>query len=320
MFEEYRASFEANRGIHDTNRRDVEVNREGGGGMAANVGATFLRIVLGAELTRLRKQAGLTGSAAAATAGCSASTISDVEQGKTGFRRIEHLAKLLEAFGVDEAGCELIMGWHRQAKGDDWWSPSVSELPSGMNLYLALESGASEAKWWVPSVVNGLCQTRDYAHALILTAKTANDTTDKFVESAVEIRMTRQKRITEEGMRLHCIMDEAALTNTVGSSTIMRAQLEHIAELNERPNIDIQIIPKAAPTYRAVSGDFAIFSYDPKQSLAPAVASGTVDGTTRISSKEQQAKEFTRRFETLARGAMPAYETPKLLERLAREV
>ncbi|MFI5987452.1 helix-turn-helix domain-containing protein [Streptomyces sp. NPDC051555] len=295
--------------------------------MAANVGATFLRIVLGQELTRLREQAGLTGEAAAKKAGCSTPTISNVESGKTGFRRIEQLAKLLEEYGVDEDGTAMLMDCHKQAKGDDWWTTSVSALPSGMNLFLAWESGAELVNAWCPGVVNGLLQTKEYAHACILSAKIANDTTDEFVESAVEVRIKRQKRITEEGMKLNCVMDESALTNMVGSPEILRAQYKAIAELNELPNVTVQIIPKSAPTYRATGGDFTILSFDPKrlpeeamQVPTPIVACATVDAITRVSSKDRQVKQFARRFEVLTRGALPDYETPKFLEQLAREV
>ncbi|MFD6464872.1 helix-turn-helix domain-containing protein [Streptomyces goshikiensis] len=288
--------------------------------MAANVGSTFLRIVLGQELTRLRERAGFTGAAAAGKAGCSPSTISDVEQGKTGFRRIEQLSRLLKAYGLDEDGQKLLMDWHRQAKGDDWWTSAVSVLPSGMNFFLALESGTRTMSVWVPGVVYGLLQTRDYAHALLLSAKVAHDTTDEFVERALEIRMTRQKRVTEEGMELTCVMDEAALTNRVGTPEIMRAQYKHIAELSERDNISIRIIPKAAPTYRVTSGDFTIMGFDPNQLPTPVVACTTVDSVTRVASKAKQVKQFTRRFEVLAQGALPAYETPKFLEQLSREV
>lgn len=288
--------------------------------MAANVGKTFLRIVLGQELTRLREQAGLTLAQAAKDAGCVASTVHNVESGTTGFRRIEQLSALLAAYKLSKADSAMLMDWHRQAKGDDWWTTSVSYLPSGMNLYLAMESGASDAKWWCHGVINGLVQTPDYAHELIRSAKVANDTTEEFIEQAVDVRIKRQKRITEEGMELTCIMDEAALTNVVGSSELMRQQHRAIAEMNELPNVTIQIIPKRAPTYRAVGGDFGIFSFDPAQRLEPAVASATVDGTMRVSSKSRQTKQFQRRFEVLARGALPPYETPKFLEQLSREV
>lgn len=288
--------------------------------MAANVGSTFLRIVLGAELTRLRERAGLTGAAAAAKAGCSASTISDVEQGKTGFRRIDHLSKLLEAYGVDEDGQVLIMDWHRQAKGSDWWTTSVSVLPSGMNLYLALESGAQRASAWIQNVILGLFQTEAYARALIDSARAANDTTSAFVENAVEVRMNRQRRITEEGMHLHCVMDESALRNMVGTAEIMKAQYQAITELATLPNITVQIIPFKAPTYRVTGGEFTILDFDSKKLPGPVVATSTVDASLRIGSKDPEVKRFGRRFEFLTQGALPAYETPKFLAQLAREV
>ncbi|MFD9535085.1 helix-turn-helix domain-containing protein [Streptomyces sp. NPDC060010] len=288
--------------------------------MAANVRATFLRIVLGAELTRLREQAGLTGDQAARSVGCAPSAISRVENGTSGFQRIEQFTKLLDAYKVPFEGQEVLTDWYRNAKADGWWGPSVSVLPSGMSLFLAFESGAKVVKACTPMVVNGLLQAERYARALIESARIADDRTLAFVESAVEVRMTRKKRITEEGMELVCIMDESAITNMVGSPQIMLEQYEEIERLAALPNVTVRIIPSSAPTYR-VFGEFHVLDFDRKELPDPVVvASSTLDQGMECLSKPRPVKQFVRRFDILAQGALPAHETPAFLHRAAREV
>lgn len=289
--------------------------------MAAHVGSTFLRIMLGAELTRLREQAGLTGDQAAKAVGLrSASMISKVESGHSGFERIDQLMKLLDEYKVPFEGQEMLADWYRNAKGGDWWSPKSSTMPSGMNLFLAFESGAKAVKVCTPQVVNGLLQTENYARALIESARIADDRTTEFVENSVEVRMTRKKRITEEGMELVCIMDESALRNMVGGTQVMREQYEEIERLSAFRNVTVRIIPFAAPTYR-VFGEFHVLDFDRKGLPDPVVvANSTVDQGMKCLSKPRPVKQFVRRFDILAQGALPAHETPAFLQRLKREV
>lgn len=288
--------------------------------MAANVRATFLRITLGAELTRLREQAGLTGDQAARKVGCAPSAISRVEGGTSGFQRIEHFTKLLDAYGVSFEGQEALTDWYRNAKQEDWWAPTASVLPSGLSTFLAFESGARQVRVWTPMVVNGLFQTADYARALIESARIADDRTNEFVESAVEVRMNRKRRITDDGMELICIMDQAALSNWVGGPEVMQAQYEEIKRLSALPNVTVRFIPAQAPAYRVLNGEFQILDFDRKELPGPVVASPTVGGETRVLSKDRPVKQFIRRFDVLAQGALPVHETPAFIDRVAREV
>lgn len=288
--------------------------------MAANTGSTFLRIMLGAELTRLREGAGLSGEQAARAAGCAPSTITNLEKGTTGFRRIGQFTDLLAAYGVDFAGQELLLNWYKSAKGDDWWTPNSSVLPSGMPPYLGFESGAKSLMPWCPNVVYGLLQTEEYARALIECAKAANELTTDFVDSSVGVRANRKKLITERNVELVCVMDESALRNVVGNAETMQGQYEEIANLVKLPNVTVRIIPASAPAYRITAGHFTVLDFDRKDLPGPVVASDTVYYQTHVASKPRVVKQFMRRFDFLARGALPDHETPAFLERLAREV
>jgi transcriptional regulator with XRE-family HTH domain len=288
--------------------------------MAANTGATFLRIMLGAELARLRDNAGLSGEQAARAAGCHPSTITNLEKGTTGFRRIAQYTDLLAAYGVNDDGQDVLVDWYKSAKGDDWWTPNTSVLPSGMPPYLGFESGAKSISPWCPMVVYGLLQTEEYARALIESAKAAHERTTDFVESSVEVRTNRKRLITEEGVELVCIMDESALRNVVGNSEIMRRQYEEIAHLASLPNVTVRVIPSNAPAFRVTTGHFTVLDFDRKDLPSPVVAMETVHYQTHVVSKPKVVRHHVRIFDFLAQGALPTYETPALLERFAREV
>ncbi|MEU7161796.1 Scr1 family TA system antitoxin-like transcriptional regulator [Streptomyces chrestomyceticus] len=131
--------------------------------------------MLEAELTRLRDKAGLSGEQAAKAAGCAPSTITNIEKGTTGFRRIGQFTELLAAYNVGFEGQDLLLDWYKNAKGDDWWTPNTSVLPSGMPAYLGFESGARIVSPWFPNAVYELLQTEEYARVLFESAKAADE-------------------------------------------------------------------------------------------------------------------------------------------------
>ncbi|MFD7668130.1 helix-turn-helix domain-containing protein [Streptomyces sp. NPDC059788] len=288
--------------------------------MAANTGSTFLRIMLGVELTQLRDKAELSGEQAAKAAGCAPSTITNIEKGTTGFRRIGQFTELLAAYNVGFEGQDLLLDWYKSAKGDDWWTPNTSVLPSGMPTYLGFESGARIVSPWCPNVVYGLLQTEEYARALFESAKAADERTTDFVDSSVEVRANRKRLITEQGVELVCLMDESALRNVVGDGAVMRRQYAEIAGLSKLPNVTVRIIPFAAPAYRVTSGGFTVLDFDRTALQGPVVAVSTVSHTVQVVSKPKVVRQFTRRFDFLARGALPDHETAAYLEQLARKV
>ena len=57
------------------------------------------------------------------------------------------------------------------------------------------------------------------------------------------------------------VLDEATLRRVADSPAVMRQQLLHLADLNTRPNIVIEVIPFTAGPY-VDSGTFAVLSFD----------------------------------------------------------
>ncbi len=288
--------------------------------MAANTGPTFLRITLGAELARVREKAGLTGDQAAKKAGCAASTITNLEKGSAGVRRIGIFTALLDAYGLGPDEQELLLDWYRNAKSDDWWTPMASVLPSGMSAYLGFESGARIIHTWCPMVVYGLLQTEEYARALLEAARPVEDTTGEFIDSTVEARMNRKRLITEGGIELVCVMDESALLNRVGDATVMRNQYEEIARLARLPNVTVKIVPSGAPAFRVTTGHFTVLDFDRHDLPGPVVASDTTSYETRVNSKPGTVKRYVRRFQALTSASLADHETPQLLQRISGKV
>jgi transcriptional regulator with XRE-family HTH domain len=125
--------------------------------------------------------------------------------------------------------------------------------------YVELENEATELRSWQSLVVDGLLQTPDYARALLSVHV---GTSEDEVEQQAAARLQRQEVLNRpRPPLLWVVMDEAVLRRPVGGPAVMLAQIEHLAEMAERPNVVIQLVPVAAGAHDGVNGSFVIADF-----------------------------------------------------------
>ncbi|MFJ2957108.1 helix-turn-helix domain-containing protein [Streptomyces sp. NBC_00669] len=287
--------------------------------MAAPTGPTVRRVQLGAELRRLREKAGLTLVDAVDGLALSTTKVHRVENGLTAFKSTAELRLLLDRYGVeDEEDIEFLVEIQRDSLNRGWWSQYRSVLPSGMEMYVGLETGARTIRAWQPTVVVGLLQTEGYVREMLQAAKPVEETTTEFVERMIQLRMERKERLIgrANGLELWAIVDEAALRRVIGGPDTMREQYEEIIRLTKLDNVTVQILPLASATYRS-SVNFTLLEFgDPKLTV---VQTDVPEGSN-VSDKDTTTWAYTRRFDALRAGALPPGETPTFLHRLAGKI
>lgn len=292
----------------------------GGKDLAAPTGPTVRRVQLGRELERLRKQAGITNLKDAVKGlDVSDSQLYRVERGTSAFRKAADLVALLQRYGItDTDDVEFLVEIHRDSLNRGWWSIYSRTMPSGLAMYVGLEDGAKTIRAWQPDVIFGLFQTKDYARAIFEAGKTVEERTTEFVEKGISLRMERQEILTRENpVEMRALLDEAALRRVRGSRDIMRKQIERLAELSTLDNVTLQVVPQGTPTYR-FSYDFSLMEFaDP---IPTVVQMDMADGGSNLTDKDTEVWTYSRRFDALRDGALPVAETPKFLQRLAREI
>ncbi|WP_414167686.1 helix-turn-helix domain-containing protein [Streptoverticillium reticulum] len=286
--------------------------------MAVKTGPTLRRVQLGKELRRLRDRAGMTPAQAVEGLGFSETKLWRVERGLTSLDKVQDLRNLCERYGLeDEEDVEFLVQIQRESLSRDWWSPYRNIMPSGMAMFVGLERDARRVRGWQPEVVYGLLQSENYARAMFETAKPVEETTTEFVEQSLALRMERRHLITRthNPVELRVIMSEAALRLVIGSDEVMREQYALIAELAKLDNVTVQIMPLATPAYRA-SGNFVLMDFDPPM---PTVVEIDEAKSVTLVDKQAEIWKHTRRFDAMCAGALGPGETPKFLERLAKE-
>jgi hypothetical protein len=129
---------------------------------------TVLRMVLGAQLRRLRERRGISREKAGWEIRSSESKISRMELGRVGFKERD-VADLLTFYGVvDEHEREVLILLARQANAPNWWNRYGDVLPSWLQSYLGLEAAATVIRSYEVQFVPGLLQTAEYARAVIM--------------------------------------------------------------------------------------------------------------------------------------------------------
>jgi transcriptional regulator with XRE-family HTH domain len=219
---------------------------------------TVRRRELGALLRKLRTGQGLTVEQAAGRLMFSMSKLSRMETGH-GVAAPRDIRDLCDLYGVaDEAERQRMMKLAAEGRKQGWWQSY--DVPWA--TYVGLEAEAVSVTEYRSSLVPGLLQTREYMRALaeaVIPPLTTHE-----VDQRIEVRLTRQQRLTQsEPLILRAVLDEATLHRVVGGPAVMAAQLRHVADVAREPNISLQIIPYSAGAHPAQESNFNLLEFTP---------------------------------------------------------
>ncbi|MCX5145437.1 MULTISPECIES: helix-turn-helix domain-containing protein [unclassified Streptomyces] len=181
--------------------------------------ARALRQRAGLTQTELGHRTGYTGSAISAMETC-AQPPSD-----------EMLVKLEEEIGEGLGVFELARECVR-----------LEKFPLHFQDFAVLEREALALYLFETQAIYGLFQTEAYARALMAGGFPV--LSDQRVEELVEARMGRKAVFDRDPVAfIELILDESALRRDIGSGAIMRDQYRHLAELAQRRNVNVQVLP-----------------------------------------------------------------------------
>jgi transcriptional regulator with XRE-family HTH domain len=287
---------------------------DGVNGSSGSSGSMVRRILLGSQLRRLREARGVTREAAGYSIRASESKISRMELGRVSFKARD-VADLLTLYGVTEdAEREPLLGLARESSVAGWWHSYSDVLPGWFQTYIGLEGAASHINTYEVQFVHGLLQTEDYAHAVV-TAGHQPHIPDEEIDRRIALRLERQKLLLgENAPRLVCVLDEAALRRPLGSRAIMDAQLRHLAEVSERPNVRVQILPFELGGHPAESGAFTLLRF-PESDLSDVVYLEQLTGALYLDKKDEVA-EYERVLAGLTKNGLSPEQTRDRLHRI----
>jgi transcriptional regulator with XRE-family HTH domain len=247
-------------------------------------GPTVLRIMLGAQLRRLREAKGISRQDAGYLIRASESKISRMELGRVSFKQRD-VADLLSLYGiVQQDEREALLALVRQANTPGWWQRYGDIFPSWFQTYLGLEAAAALIRTYEVQFVPGLLQTEDYARAVIAYGNPAASAEE--IERRVGLRVQRQQLLTRSGAPQYwVVVDEAALRRRMGDPEVMAAQLEHLIKAAELPSVTLQVLPFEAGAHAAEAGAFTILRF-PEPDLPDVVYIEQLTGALYLDKRE----------------------------------
>ncbi|MEU1887985.1 helix-turn-helix transcriptional regulator [Micromonospora sp. WMMD987] len=280
-------------------------------------GPTVLRMLLGAQLRRLREASGVTREGAGWEIRSSESKISRMELGRVGFKERD-VSDLLTLYGVTAAEeRDALLKLARDANSPGWWHRYGDVLPGWFQSYLGLEAAAALIRSYEVQFVPGLLQTPEYARAVVLLGHRGAAVEE--VDRRVELRMQRQQLLHRaDPPQLWAVIDEAALRRPIGGRQVMRGQLSALIEATRSPHVRLQVIPFDAGGHAAAGGAFTILRFG-DDDLPDIVYIEQLTSALYLD-KREDLDYYAAAMERLCVEATPPERTPEVLTRLRDEL
>ena len=287
------------------------------GGAAPAGGPTVLRILLGAQLRRLREGAGITREDAGYHIRASGSKISRMELGRVSFKERD-VTDLLEFYGVtDQAQIDSLVQLTREANAQPWWQKYQDVVPDWFQVYVGLEEAAQLIRVYEMQFVPGLLQTEEYARAVVLQGAPGLEPEE--VDRRVALRMGRQKLFGKDNPpRLWAIVDEAALRRPMGGPNVLAAQIERLMDAVGEPNITLQVMPFRYGGHAAEGGAFTIMRF-PEADLPDMVYMEYLTGALYLD-KPDEVERYAAVMERLSVAGTSPDRTREILAGMLKEI
>jgi transcriptional regulator with XRE-family HTH domain len=279
-------------------------------------GPTVRRMLVGAQLRRLRTDMGLSREEAAEAIRASEWKIHRLENGQVGFKERD-IIDLLHLYGVtdpDEVAAFVALA--REANSPGWWQHYGDLLPQWFRTYVDLESAATLIRTYEGQFIPGLLQTDDYMRAIIHGAHLESS---EEVGRRVRLRLARQTLLTREHPpRLWAVVDEAALRRPVGGREVMRGQLERLIDATKLPNVTLQILPFAGGAHPAMVGTFSILRFADRE-LPDVVYLEHLTNAVYLD-KREEVERYLDVMELVCVDSEPPAKTVELLDKILNEL
>ncbi|TDV40033.1 helix-turn-helix domain-containing protein [Actinophytocola oryzae] len=223
-----------------------------------------LRFLIGHDLKTSRERARVTQEQAAKAIGCSQGKVNHLESGRNQ-QQPEEVTRLLRLYGADVEHVDRMASLAGRADQDTWWAPFSEVLPNWFRTFVGLEGLAITEFYYKTLLLPGQLQIPEYAEALLVDNLRVPPAE---VPHVVQARMARQRVQSDESpLRFRAVIEQYVLDRIVGSSKIMRAQLECLLALMARDNVELHVMPAEVAVHDGLDGEFLLLDFDEAQSI-----------------------------------------------------
>ncbi|MFE2872753.1 helix-turn-helix domain-containing protein [Embleya sp. NPDC059259] len=232
------------------------------------------RLQLGAELRRLRRDAGLKSGQVAKRLLWSPSKLTRLESGDNVVVEPDDTAALCALYGADPDTRSLLNTYATvtKTKQDRWDEPrDQPSVRPGLHAFIGIEASAASVRVYASEYVPGLLQTATYARETHRAAPMRFSSEE--IEVRVAARTARQGLLLREEKPLesYFILNESLLRRRAMGREATREQLRHIAEVSTLHNVRVQVLPYSAGLHNSMACSFSLFRFTKVSASEPIV-------------------------------------------------
>ncbi|WP_432746855.1 helix-turn-helix domain-containing protein [Streptomyces sp. JH002] len=271
---------------------------------------------LGAELRKLREQAGKAAHEAAAWIGTDRAKMSNIESGRRGISETR-IHRLTEFYGCrDQRLVGELCAMAREHRGGNWWDAFRGKVPQGNVDMAELEHHSTALRMVHLLLVPGVFQTPEYARAVMAGSVPPPD--EELLAARVAVRLRRGELLRGENPpRCQAIIHEGALRMRYGGRATARGQLEWLLKVTEWPSVELRVIPFSQEDIPGHGQSF-LYAYGPVREL-DTVEVDTPFGGDFLHAAEELEK-YRRLLEVSEKIALDEGESRQLIQFIAREM
>jgi hypothetical protein len=239
----------------------------------------------------------------------------DLSHWESGTRvpKIEQVALLLGALRVEPAERKRLLELARNAREPNWLEHSIPGISPRLSAFIEYERTASAIFAWEPLLIPGLLQTPDYVRTILAAAGRPRAEE----ELRIKVRLMRQEVLTgRDPSPYTALLAETALRQRRGGAEIMAPQLRHLAELAQRRNVSLRVLPDNEDFHPGLNGSFVIFDF---ADLPPIVFLEQYRGSAYLYD-EQQVADYRAAQRAMAALALSEQESCALVREVIADL
>mgnify|MGYP001607191145 FL=1 len=224
---------------------------------------------------------------------------------------------MLTLYGVTGEEHERLLAMAREAADPNWVVPGLGRRVAAT---IASEKAARRIVNVEPMLIPGMCQTDEYARAVMGSLSVTRERADQLVATRARRRAVLTRNNPPEYV---AIIGEFALRYPPCDSTAMAEQLDLLLTLGDLPNVSILVLPFAeCSSSAAVLGSFSLLVQrlpDSQPRGAPVVRQENYRGTTALSNR-RDVRDYQTAVEEILRKTMSAAGSRAFIAKLKKEM
>ncbi|MFE0374365.1 helix-turn-helix domain-containing protein [Streptomyces inhibens] len=264
--------------------------------------STAVLVTVGRQLKLWREAAGLSPAEFAAAMGYGDNLIYKIERG----------ARIPRPEFLDKADEVLDAGGKIAAMKKD---VEEARYPKNLRNLAKLEAGAVELGAYSTHTIHALLQTEEYTRTIFGMYLPLYS--EEIIEREVGARMARQEIIdrTKLGTVFSFVQEEVTLRRPIGGIMVLRRQLEHLLDVGQLRNVEIQVMPTDRDDHAGLSGPFRLFKLKGGETLGYA----EVQHLRRLVSEPREVQSLEMQYGSIRAQALTPRESLSFIEKLLGE-